>query len=137
MTTGNSGKPQQPALEAAGHDVKAFSDSMSAIDALEAAERTELLITRVAFPVGKPNGVSLARMARVKKPGVRVLFAARDENRQHTEGLGEFLAVPVTGPEIVATAARILAESPAKHARGSHRRAVTRHRSGSGDRSAG
>jgi DNA-binding NtrC family response regulator len=98
------------ALEAAGHDVKAFSDSMSAIDALETAERIELLITRVVFPEGKPNGVSLARMARVKKRGVRVLFAARNENREHIEGIGEFLAVPVTGPEIVATATRILAE---------------------------
>ena len=46
----------------------------------------------------------------MKKPGVRVLFVARDENREHTEGIGEFLAVPVTGPEIAATVKRILAE---------------------------
>jgi hypothetical protein len=46
----------------------------------------------------------------MKKPGVRVLFAVRDENREHTEGVGEFSAVPVTGPEIVATVKRMLVE---------------------------
>jgi len=47
-------------------------------------------------------------MARLKKPGVRVLFAARDENREHTDGLGEFLPVPAIGQETVATVARML-----------------------------
>jgi DNA-binding NtrC family response regulator len=98
------------ALRAAGYDIKAFSGSMEALDALEAADRIELLITRVTFPEGTPNGVSLARMARMKKPGVRVLFAARDENREHTEGVGEFLAVPVTGADLVAMVERMLVE---------------------------
>lgn len=100
------------ALQAAGYDIQAFAGSMEAIDALEAG-RLELLITRVTFAEGTPNGVSLARMARMKKPKVRVLFAARDENREHTEGVGEFLAVPVTGPEIVATVERMLVENAA------------------------
>ena len=98
------------ALQAAGYDTKAFAGSMEALDALETAQRIELLITRVTFPEGTPNGVALARMARVKKRGVRVLFAARDENREHTEGVGEFVAVPVTGPEIVARVKRMLAQ---------------------------
>ena len=98
------------ALQAAGYDVIAFDGSMAAIDALEAAARVELLITRVAYPEGTPNGISLARMARVKKSGVRVLFTARDENREHTEGIGEFLAVPVTGEALVATVRRMLAD---------------------------
>ena len=98
------------ALQAAGYDTNAFAASMAAIDALdEAAERIELLFTRVRFPEGTPHGVSLASMALMKKPGVRVLFVARDENREHTEGLGEFLAVPVTGAELVTTVKRMLA----------------------------
>ena len=101
------------ALATAGYDVKSFARSMEAIDALEAAGRIELLITRVAFSEGTPNGISLARMARLKKPGIRVLFAALAENQEHTEGLGEFLALPVTGPEIVAAVKRILAEDAA------------------------
>ena len=97
-------------LRTAGYDTKAFAASMAAIDALEAAQRIELLITRVRFPEGTPHGVSLASMALMKKPGVRVLFVAREENREHTEGLGEFLAVPMTGPELMMAVKRILSE---------------------------
>jgi DNA-binding NtrC family response regulator len=95
------------ALQAAGYDTKAFAASMAALD--EAAERIELLITRGRFPEETPHGVSLACMALTKKPGLRVLFVARDENRALTEGVGEFLAVPVTGPELVATVERMAA----------------------------
>ena len=35
---------------------------------------------------------------------------ARDGNREHTEVVGEFLAVPVIGPQLVATVKRMLAE---------------------------
>jgi hypothetical protein len=41
---------------------------------------------------------------------MRVLFVARGENRQHTDGVGEFLAVPATGPELLATVKRMLAD---------------------------
>ena len=51
-----------------------------------------------------------ACLALTKKPGLRVLFGARDENREHTEVVGEFLAIPVTGPQLVATVKRMLAE---------------------------
>lgn len=101
------------AMQAAGYDIKVFTGSMKAIEALEAAERIELLITRVSFPNGTPNGVSLARMAKMKKRGIRVLFIARDENREHTEGVGEFLPVPITGPEVLATVRRMLVEGAA------------------------
>ncbi len=65
------------ALLDAGHDVRAFFSSMAAISVLEAPEQLELLVSRVVFPEGQPNGVSLARMARVKRPGVKILFVAR------------------------------------------------------------
>jgi putative SOS response-associated peptidase YedK len=45
--------------------------------------------------------------------GLRVLFAARDENREHPKGVGEFLAVPMTGAEIVVAVKRMLAEDSA------------------------
>ena len=105
------------ALLGAGHDIRAFSSSMATIDVLEAPERLELLVTRVAFPQGQPNGVSLARMARVKRPGVKILFVARPENREHTKGLGEFLAMPVTETELAAAVERILAGSATESSR--------------------
>ena len=42
-------------------------------------------------------------------PGLWVLFGARDGNREHTEVVGEFLAVPVIGPQLVTTVKRMLA----------------------------
>jgi hypothetical protein len=38
---------------------------------------------------GQPNGVSLALMARTKKPRVKVLFVALPETQEHTAGVGE------------------------------------------------
>jgi hypothetical protein len=39
-----------------GHEVAAFPDPVAAWDALEAAEKTEVLVTWVEFPPGKPHG---------------------------------------------------------------------------------
>jgi DNA-binding NtrC family response regulator len=97
------------ALRLAGHDVAVFVDPMFALDALDAAERIEILITRIGFPPGKPNGIALARMARAKRPGVRVVFTARPEFAALAEGLGEFVPTPVNIADVVATVARLLA----------------------------
>ena len=97
------------ALQAAGYDVRAFADSMSALTALEAAHRVELLITRVLFPEGQPNGVALGRMARVKRPGVKVLLVGRPDTEAHTDGVGEFLPAGATASEIVETVEKMLA----------------------------
>ena len=71
------------ALRAAGYDVLAFADSMSALAALEVSKRVEVLITRVLFPQGTPNGVALGRMTRLKRPEVKVLFVARRDTEEH------------------------------------------------------
>jgi DNA-binding NtrC family response regulator len=63
--------PLTAALRLAGHDVATFMDPTAGLDALDEARRVEPLITRVNFPPGKPNGVSLARMAHYKRPSVR------------------------------------------------------------------
>jgi len=96
------------ALVGTGHSVRAFTSSMSAIKALEAAQQIEVLVTRVIFPEGQPNGVSLALMARVKKPGVKVPFAALPEMQAHTEGVGEFLPAPADPADIVALVGKML-----------------------------
>jgi hypothetical protein len=63
-------KENVTALQNAGYDVAAFTDSMTAMDALLTSSPIELLITRVRFPDNTPNGVALGRMARIKRPGV-------------------------------------------------------------------
>jgi DNA-binding NtrC family response regulator len=97
------------ALRAAGYSVAAFANSMSTLTALEDAQLVELLITRVLFPEGTPNGVALGRMARVKRPGVKVLFVGRPDTQAHTEGVGEFLPASVTASEIVEMVEKMLA----------------------------
>jgi DNA-binding response OmpR family regulator len=97
------------ALSAAGHAVATFAGSMDALVALESAQAVELLITRVQFPAGQPNGVSLAQMARLRHSGLRVLFVAHPQTEPHTEGLGAF--VPKCAPvvDIAARAEALLA----------------------------
>jgi CheY-like chemotaxis protein len=102
------------ALRAAGHDVVAYTSSMSAIEALEAAQRIEVLITRVMFPEGQPNGISLARMALTKKVGVKILFAALPGTQEFTEGVGEFLPAPVEAADIVARVETMLTSEKAR-----------------------
>jgi DNA-binding NtrC family response regulator len=97
------------AIRLAGHDVAAFVDPMKALDALDVAQRIEVLITRVQFPQGKPNGIALALMARTKRPGIRVVFTARPEFAQATEGLGTFTPAPINVAEVVITVGRLLA----------------------------
>jgi DNA-binding NtrC family response regulator len=101
--------PLAAALRLQGHDVAAFTDSLLAWDALAAAKRVELLVTRVRLGDGKPHGIALAKWARSNRPEVRVLFTARPEMQQHTEGLGMFLATPVEVPKVVDVIVRLMA----------------------------
>lgn len=90
------------ALSRAGYEVAGFSETMAALAAIEADERTAMLITRITFPEGMPHGVSLALMARVKKRGIQVLFLARPEMADQAAGVGEVLQTPVLAEDIVA-----------------------------------
>lgn len=101
-------EPAVAALQLAGYDVAAFSGSMAALPALEAPRKTELLITRVHFPAGTPNGVALARMARHKRREIKVLFTASPKSEEHIGDLGEFLPMPVEVSDLVQTASRML-----------------------------
>ena len=97
------------ALQGAGYDVAAFSQSMAALGALESAQRVDMLITRVVFPEGTPHGVALALMAQTKRPGVKVLFTARPEMAPYTEDIGEVLVAPVTAEAVLAKVREMLA----------------------------
>jgi hypothetical protein len=68
---------------------------------LERAERLELLVTCLDFAPGKPNGIALGRMARLKRPGIRVLFVGPADLEKFAEGLGTFLASPATVSQVV------------------------------------
>ena len=60
------------------------------------------------FAAGPPHGVALALMARQKRPGARVLFVGPRELAPYTEGLGAFMAMPVTVAGVVNVVTRML-----------------------------
>ena len=89
------------ALRHKGQDALALVDPMTALEALEGAERIEVLVTCLDFAPGKPNGIALGRMARLRRPGIRVLFVGPADLEEFAEGLGTFMASPVTGRQLV------------------------------------
>lgn len=95
-------------LQAAGYDAAWLTDSMAALDALEGAVRVAVLVTCVNHGAGKPNGVALARMARYKRPDIRILFVGAAEFAHHTEDLGVFMPAPVTTQDVMNAVVRIL-----------------------------
>jgi DNA-binding NtrC family response regulator len=96
------------ALESVGHRVTTFPDPLVAWDIVNTGQRFEALITRIQFQAGKSNGVALARMARSRQPGIRVLFTALPEYAAHADGLGTFLAMPVSIQEVTETLRKML-----------------------------
>ena len=102
--------PLVASLKAGGHDVASFVDASAAWGALDAARRTEILITRVDFGPGKPHGIALACSARIRMPGIRVLIVARPEYAGDAAGIGLFLPYPVTVPQVAETVERMLAD---------------------------
>ena len=89
------------ALSAAGLEAVGFEDPIAALDAIETNSRVRVLVTRVDFGSGKLNGVALARMLRVKRPGAKILFLALPSNAHHTEGEGVFLPMPLVEPHLL------------------------------------
>jgi DNA-binding NtrC family response regulator len=100
--------PLSEALRRAGHETVVFDDSLAAWDVLKAARTIRLLITRVQFAPGKPHGIALARSALANCPGLRVLFLARPELQEHTEGVGVFMPLPVDINEVMTEVDRLL-----------------------------
>jgi DNA-binding NtrC family response regulator len=96
------------ALRAAGHEVVAFADPIVALDAIESDSRVRVLVTSVTFPARKPNGVSLARMVRVKRPGIKVVFIAALEDHPFTEGVGEVLPLALDPQALVDAVGRLM-----------------------------
>ena len=95
-------------LQCAGYDVVAFTDSMTATDVLLNSSHIELLITRVRFPDITPNGVALGRMARIRRPGIKVLFTSFPDVHEHIDDVGEHLPRPFSQEELLAVVGRML-----------------------------
>ena len=98
------------ALRHAGYDVIEFADTMPAIGALEGVRRPNLLITFTNYAPGRPTGISLAGMAMVKCPGIKIIITGDPAHEEYAAGLGEFHPHPIDVPRLVADVERLLGD---------------------------
>jgi DNA-binding NtrC family response regulator len=96
------------ALPRVGYDVLGFANSLPAINALEGKRKPDLLITRAKYPPGSPTGLSLARMALLKCPRIKVVITGDPALDEYTAGLGEFHPHPIDVTKLVADVDRLL-----------------------------
>src|SRR4051794_11166981 len=97
-----------PWLRNTGFEVANFTDPIAAWDTLTGRRRIAALITAVEFGPNLPHGVALARAARARIPGVRVLFIGPPETEALTDGVGMFLGLPVAIQTVSAALTRLL-----------------------------
>jgi CheY-like chemotaxis protein len=60
-------------LETAGYRVLSFADHNGALDAIDAGGPADVLVTDIVMP-GHANGFALARMAKLRRPTLNVLY---------------------------------------------------------------
>jgi DNA-binding NtrC family response regulator len=95
------------ALQGHGYRTQTFVDPLAAWDICRGS-RMALLVTQVEFPPGRSNGISLALMTRSKHSGARVLFIGLPEHVADTNGIGNFVTIPVDIQATVDLIARLL-----------------------------
>jgi CheY-like chemotaxis protein len=61
-------------LRTAGFTVFCASDCLEALDIVETATKIDIALVDVIMPPGTPHGVSFARMARRRRPGLKIIF---------------------------------------------------------------
>jgi ActR/RegA family two-component response regulator len=76
-------------------DAMVFQNPVTALTMLAHVRTIEFLICRLQFADRQPVGLSLARLARQRRPEVRVVFTGDPDHRHLVHGLGEFVPEPV------------------------------------------
>ena len=95
------------ALKAAGYEVAAYPDPLAALDEVYSARPVELVLTRVRFPSGKGDGVTLAVSARHRRPDIKILFLALPAFAEYVAGVGDFMPAPAEIEDIVGAVRRL------------------------------
>ena len=98
------------ALVGAGYDAIALSNSMTALSVLEAADSVELLITSADFLPNQPNGLALARMTKLRRPDLKVIFTDGPDLAPHVREDGLFIPTPATPGPIVETVEKLMGQ---------------------------
>ena len=96
-------------LRAAGFEVFLAPDHRLALEDLESTRPIDLLITDIVMP-DRVNGVALSRMARMRRPGLKVIYlTAYDIPGLEDEAVGPVLRKPIDEGQLVAKVRSVLA----------------------------
>lgn len=89
-------------LEAEGFRILAVPDSLSALAELQRPQRIDLLLADIRMPPGQPHGLALGRMARLRRPGLPLIFlTAYDDLAEAAEAMpAKVLHKPVEVSEL-------------------------------------
>ena len=83
-------------LRHAGYEPLVATHFTSALEALANPQPPDLLITDIVMPPGQVNGLAMARMARMKRRGIRVLYVTGyDLPGTDREAFGPVLRKPI------------------------------------------
>jgi CheY-like chemotaxis protein len=96
-------------LRAARFEVFQAADHRLALEDLESTRPIDLLITDIVMPE-RVNGVALSRMARIRRPGLKVIYiTSYDIPGVEDEVIGPVLRKPIDDEHLLAEVRRVLA----------------------------
>src|SRR3978361_204441 len=98
-------------LTDAGYVVITAPDSMAALRELSSGSRIDLLLTDIVMPQGKPHGIALARMARMRRTRLPIVLMTGYDGlvRSDEELPGPILAKPIDMAALTAAIGKQLA----------------------------
>jgi CheY-like chemotaxis protein len=98
-------------LQAAGYEVRMAPDFRLALEILESDVTVDLFLVDIVMP-DRVNGLALARMARLRRPEIKVLYlSGYDIPGVKTEALGPIIAKPVSDELLVERVSSALHDS--------------------------
>jgi len=95
-------------LQSAGYTVTSAKDYREALPRIESDDRLDLLVTDIVMP-HRVNGFALARMARMKRPRIKVIYLTGFAEVPLQEAAGPVLRKPVSDDHLLTIVQRELA----------------------------
>jgi CheY-like chemotaxis protein len=95
-------------LRRAGYTVHLAPDYRLALSLLESEQSIDLMVTDIVMP-DRVNGLALARMARLRRPGIKLLYiTGYDIPGLATEALGPLVRKPFADEELLSAVRQLL-----------------------------